>query len=387
MGTKIDTVTARNKLEGRREPYWHKMSRGCSLGYRKMSTEHNGTWQVRYRNNDGTHITKTLGKFEQYPPNQRFDLAMNAAREWVSQFGCGVVPSAITVIEACLAYVEKIRSAKGDNAAEDLAYRYRRWVLNDPIHKIQLTKATREDFQNFHSRLTTAPVKVGKSGITRPRSKDTVNRDVAAVRAALNQAMKDGKTATDFAWRTSLASFKNVTRRRDLYLDRGQRMQLIENSPPDLGRFLRGLSILPLRPGAAAALSVKDYDATLGVIKIGKDKAGADRKFKVPREIAALLLTSIAGRPATEPLFVRDNGQRWNKDAWKDPLKVAAAASGLPLETIAMSLRHSVITDLVHGGLDLLTVAQISGTSVAMIEKHYGHLRGDVAAAALAKLV
>jgi hypothetical protein len=40
----------------------------------------------------------------------------------------------------------------------------------------------------------------------------------------------------------------------------------------------------------------------------------------------------------------------------------------------------------VHDGLDLLTVAQISGTSVRMIEKHYGHLRGDVAAQAQAGL-
>ena len=43
-------------------------------------------------------------------------------------------------------------------------------------------------------------------------------------------------------------------------------------------------------------------------------------------------------------------------------------------------------TDLVHDGLDLLTVAQLSGTSVAMIEKHYGHLRSEVATEALARL-
>ena len=49
-------------------------------------------------------------------------------------------------------------------------------------------------------------------------------------------------------------------------------------------------------------------------------------------------------------------------------------------------IRHSTITDLVHGGLDLLTVAQISGTSVRMIEQHYGHLRSDVAATALERL-
>jgi len=55
-------------------------------------------------------------------------------------------------------------------------------------------------------------------------------------------------------------------------------------------------------------------------------------------------------------------------------------------ETTAYTLRHSVLTDLVLGGLDLLTVAKISDTSVAMIEKHYGHLRQAVAAAALADL-
>jgi hypothetical protein len=45
-----------------------------------------------------------------------------------------------------------------------------------------------------------------------------------------------------------------------------------------------------------------------------------------------------------------------------------------------------VITDLVTAGLPLLTVAQISGTSAEMIEKHYGHLVRDAAVEALAGL-
>jgi len=54
--------------------------------------------------------------------------------------------------------------------------------------------------------------------------------------------------------------------------------------------------------------------------------------------------------------------------------------------TTAYTLHHSVISDRVHDGLDRLTVAQISGTSVALIERHYGHLRSDVAAGALSRL-
>lgn len=67
-------------------------------------------------------------------------------------------------------------------------------------------------------------------------------------------------------------------------------------------------------------------------------------------------------------------------------MKAAATAAGLDAAVTAYTLRHSVITDLVTGGLDLLTVAQLSGTSVLMIEKHYGHHRAEHAAAALAGL-
>ena len=51
------------------------------------------------------------------------------------------------------------------------------------------------------------------------------------------------------------------------------------------------------------------------------------------------------------------------------------------------TLRHSTITDLiVEHQLDTLTVAQLSGTSLLMIEKHYGHLNQKRASEALAKL-
>lgn len=56
-------------------------------------------------------------------------------------------------------------------------------------------------------------------------------------------------------------------------------------------------------------------------------------------------------------------------------------------EAKVYTLRHSVITDLVRGGLPVLTVAQLSGTSVAMIERHYGHLVRDDAEKALAGLM
>jgi integrase len=171
-----------------------------------------------------------------------------------------------------------------------------------------------------------------------------------------------------------------------LYLDREQRGNLIAYAEDDLAKFLWGLSMLPLRPGALAALRVEDFECRLGVLRIGKDKSGQDRNIKLPSEIAFPLKQAAADRSPNAPLFVRADGHAWNKDSWKGPVMSAALRAGLPPKTTAYTLRHSVITDLVHGGLDLLTVAQISGTSVAMIEKHYGHLRNSVAAVALARL-
>ncbi|MBN8726427.1 MAG: hypothetical protein J0H15_01820 [Xanthomonadales bacterium] len=92
---------------------------------------------------------------------------------------------------------------------------------------------------------------------------------------------------------------------------------------------------------------------------------------------AGLFRAQAKGKLPTAPLLSRWNGSAWDKDAWKVPIKDAARAAELPAETSAYTLRHSVITDLVTDGLDLFTVAKLAGTSVAMIEKHYGHLRQE----------
>jgi site-specific recombinase XerD len=135
-----------------------------------------------------------------------------------------------------------------------------------------------------------------------------------------------------------------------------------------------------------ATLTVDKVNIQLGILTVGKDKAGRDRKIKLPPTTAAIFSSLTKSKLPTAPLLTQNNGQAWGKDNWKKPIKAAAAAAGLSNAVTAYTLRHSVITDLVTNGLDLLTVAQLSGTSVAMIEKHYGHHREDHAANALAGL-
>lgn len=41
------------------------------------------------------------------------------------------------------------------------------------------------------------------------------------------------------------------------------------------------------------------------------------------------------------------------------------------------TLRHVAISEMIAGGVDTFLVAKLAGTSTAMIDKHYGHLRHE----------
>lgn len=390
--TKIDTVDARIRLKPKAEPYWVRLSTGCTLGFRKMTPESTGTWVARYRNADtGERDKRSLGEFAGLPPSQRYGAAKAAAETWFTHLSRGGTTAPTSVKQACAMYVTHVRTTRGDASASDLKKRFERWIdSDDTLGMIDLSKLTRARVQKWRSAMAATPVRVNRDNrampVTRARSAGSVNRDISAVRAALNHAHDMGHTTSDMAWRVALRPTKNADRRRDVYLDIRQRRSLIDNAASDVAIFLHGLALVPLRPGALAALTVNSLDQRLGVLLVGKDKAGRDRKIKLPPATAQFFLAQSKGKTPGAPLLSRADGKSWDKDAWKWPIKEAAQAAKLPADTTCYAMRQSVITDLVTGGLDLLTVALLSGTSVAMIERHYGHLRAEHAAAALATL-
>lgn len=391
MATTITTVAARDKLKVRHEPYWSRISSGCQLGYRKMSVSTPGTWIAKYRDAEtGQRDKRSLGDFADLTGALRYDAAKRAAEEWFTHLGKGGSSEAVTVKAACENYVKHVRDSRGDRPADDLKMRFKRWVDDDAIGRLDLGKLAKTKVEAWRKALAKTPVVVNRDKraepITRPRSASSVNRDISALRAALNYAHDAGQVTTDMAWRVALRPAKNADGRRDVYLDLAERRALADKAPAHFALLLRGLSLVPLRPGALAALTAGHFDKRLGVLTIGQDKAGKDRRIKLPESTQAFFAKQAKDKLPTAPLFAQADGKAWNKDDWKRPIKEAAAAAGLAPSTTAYALRHSVITDLVTGGLDLLTVAQLSGTSVVMIERHYGHLRADHAAAALAAL-
>lgn len=391
MATKIDTVSARDKLKIRREPYWHRFTKGCYLGYRKMTSGPGGTWIARRLDEaTGKQSYNALGDFSELADCERFDAACKAADAWFKHRNEGGSATIITVGEACQRYVDKQRNEGKESGAKDIEARLSRWMHPDKkLSATPITKLTQGQVNDWRMKLTKAPAllqdktKVG----TKRKSDSSINREMAVFRAALNLAVRDGYATSDTAWKYKLTPIKNATGRRDCYLDITQRRALIASAPADLAVLLKALSLLPFRPGAMAALTAGSFDKRLGVLTVGKDKSGKDRKITLPPATTAFFIEEVKGKLPTAPLVSRADGQFWNKDSWKGPFKDAALLAKLPSSATAYALRHSVITDLIAlHHLSTMTVAQLSGTSVLMIEKHYGHLLHDHAAKALALL-
>lgn len=392
MARRIDTVEARAKLPPRKPPYWVRLVPGTQLGYRKMAAGATGTWLVRmYEPGTQSRQQRSLGEFAELPAHERYAAAKKAAEALAEHVEGGGRVDSLTVKQACVDYVAHLRAEGRDGAARDAEARFARWVNDAKLGGVDMRKLAMHHLRAWRREVAAAEVIVNpyadeKERITRERSDASLNRDMTALRAALNHAKDGGAVTTDAAWRVALRPVSGADRSRGLYLDRKQRAKLIEQAPADLAALLKGLALVPLRPGALASLTVASLDRRLSALTVGVDKAGADRRIVLPPTTAAFFAEQCNGKLPAAPLFARADGKAWDKDAWKKPIKAAAERAELPPTTTAYTLRHSVITDLVGAGLDVLTVARLSGTSVAMIERHYGHLRSDAAAAALATL-
>jgi integrase len=384
----LSRIGEREKLKPKAgdEPHWQRLRQGVYLGYRPSRKQVGGTWYARFYDADANrNARKRLGDYGTLSGHDVFKQAKADAEAWAETVETGGerARDMETVKDACEAYLEQ----KPGSIAAGV---FRRHVYDDPIARLKLDKLRRHHLKSWRKRLEEAPAMLSRNKQgekrTAERSKSTVNRDMVPLRAALGMVLKPGAPNTDAAWQEALRPFKGADKRRELYLDRDERKALIDATCEEAQPFVKALCFLPLRPGALAGLKVRDFDKRTRALTVGKDKNGSPRQLTMPQVIADFFEVQAKNKLPAASIFARADGAAWDKDGWKYPVKDAVKAAGLPGAASAYTLRHSVITDLIRVRLPILTVAQLSGTSVAMIEKHYGHLVRDDAEEALASI-
>lgn len=352
----LHKARVRNVLKPRREPYWAApIARGKFIGLRKIDAE-TGTWIARMRDEAGRQQYKSLGyvtaAFD-------FDQAKAAAEQWFKTREAGVTSDVVTVADACRQYVEDRKREKGAATAHDAEMRFRRTVYSTPFGDRLLSK------------LRTPHIKTWRDGLG--LSPASSNRTLTALKAALNLAVTNRQVAAgaEIEWR-SVKPLAGAGKRRGLYLDRPQRRALLNAATGAARDLLEAAMLTGARPGELVNATRGQFDARTGSMTF-TGKTGS-RTVPLSPAAAAVFKRAAASKLPTAQLFTRDDGKPWGHSDWDKLVREAAEKAGLPAGVCLYTLRHSFITTAIQEGMNTLEVARLVGTSVMMIEKHYGHL-------------
>jgi integrase len=375
MANQIDSKTKRERLKPRREPYWAMLEKYVALGYRKPETG-TGTWVVRRRNEDSKSRYQALGTHES------FDSAAKAAREWLALSAKGIDTAAITVKASTDAYVLALEDKDRTATAKDARGRFKRLVDAAPIGRVLLSKLTSVQVRKWLNDQINKDEDADDEDVR--RSKDSANRNLASLKAALALAHANRLVGSDDAWAVVKPFSKVGARRKNAFLSMEARTALLAACPADLANLLKAALLTGARPGELASLKVADFNKAQGVLTL-RGKTGA-RTVAISTAAANFFTEAIQDKTPAAPLLATSYKQAWNKDSWKKPFRDAVTSAKLPEDVVLYSLRHTAISEMIMGGMDAFWVAKLTGTSVAMIEKNYGHLSDDVVTAKLDKV-
>jgi integrase len=353
----------RERLAVRHTPYFQRIGRGAFLGFRRGPD----TWSARFRTRDGEQAHKFLGG------PLEFDEAKREAESWLAQLAGSAVRSVkrATVREAAEAYLADLRRHGRMDTAREIESRFGTVLYGDILADLDLEIVTRDDFLEWRDRLIEG------------RQPRTVNRHARSVQAALNQAVELGYLAKPAAW-TLKALSDDVEEGGEtaVFLDAAQRKAVIAAASPAAGRFFRGLELTGARTKELAATVVADFDGrTLRLAhRKGRPAKLRPRHVLLSAEAIEFFKEQSKDKLPSAPLFTEDGETPWRRHIWAREMRAAIIkhneqAKGnkrISTDASAYSFRHARISELRQiYGVDPLTVAAQTGTSIAMIEKAY----------------
>jgi integrase len=355
MTLQIWKVRVRESLSARREPYWGPpLGEGKGLGMRKIDATQS-RWIAKLRNDSGHH-SKVVGDVT---AEFDYEKARDAALRWFRSYESGITDDAYTVEQACKDYVRDRMAEKGQDCAHDAEMRFTRTIYGKELGRKPLAK------------LWVSDIKKWRQGTQ--LSKSSQNRTMTALRAALNLAVQNRRIGADRAIEWQLVKqHSHAENRRDLFLDLDQRRRLIEAAGGAVGDLIAGIAFTGARPGDLRKARRSHFDVRTASIFFSVKNH--PRTVPLPRAALPLFTRLAKDKLPNAWLFTRDDGKPWAHSDWDELVRAAAEKAELPRGVCLYTLRHSFITQALMDGISTLEVARITGTSLAMIEKHYGHL-------------
>lgn len=370
--TRLESRSARAALKVAAKPYYRSIDPGLHIGYRKSKT--GGRWVARLYLGRSEYRLITLDALADDKQDADGQSVLNfaQAQEKVRAFykeGSRPSPLAgrMTVRQACDEYVEYLKAERktGEESEGRLA-KHIYPVLGDKLV----------------AQLTTPDVERCKRGMVRKdaqnsdverASKDSANRVLAMLRAALNRAFEDERNGipSDAAWRR-VKQFRGVGRARQVHLDVNESIKLIGLCDGAFRNLVTATLITGARaPHELAQRFVRDFSYSLGTLSVFDGKTGS-REIVLTQEGIEFFRQITDGRDGSEILLPKDDGTLWGKNHHIKLMKRAVKAAGLPAKCTIYSLRHTYASQSILAGMNLKLLAENMGTSIRMLEIHYG---------------
>jgi integrase len=391
---KIDTRSARVKLAERREPYWTVLSAGCALGYRRGAK--GGTWIAKFRDTDGKRHLEALGAADDARDADglsaySFAQAQERARAWFQgkarEAAGDFVPhdGPYTVADALADYRADYQR-RGGKAIDRLDWSAAAWIVPE-LGAVPLDRLTKTRIVAWHQKVAETPPRLrAKSGEAPKHRKadaspeavrqrrSTTNRVLTILKATLNHAHREGRCASDDAWRT-VRGFREADAARLRYLSDDESRRLTNACPPDFRALVTAALLTGCRYGELTAMIVDDFNPDAGTVRVRTSKSGKPRHVVLTQEGRDFVAGLAAGKPGSTRLFVRSNGRPWGKSDQQRPLVSACTAAKIDPPVNFHGLRHSYASRLAMRAVPLAVIAaQLGHSDTRMVEKHYGHL-------------
>jgi integrase len=194
------------------------------------------------------------------------------------------------------------------------------------------------------------------------------------LKGALNHAHREGKCASDDAWRT-VRAFRGADAARLRYLSDEEARRLTNACSPDFCALVSGALLTGCRYGELAAMTAEDFNPDAGTLQVRTSKSGKPRHVVLTREGRDFVAGLAAGKLGGARVFLRANGKSWGKSEQQRPLSAACAVARIDPPVNFHGLRHTYASRLAMRGVPLAVIAaQLGHSDTRMVEKHYGHL-------------
>jgi integrase len=372
---KLDSPAARAKLKHSGKPYWRAIDPGLHLGYRKGLA--GGKWVLRRYLGKETYRVETIGAADDHSSANGvetldFFQAQRKAREVAALAKApGTARGPFTVAAALDAYFERLKH-EGSKSLGDARGRARIHII-PALGDVPVADLTRDAISKWLTGLA-GKAKDGQDGDAVRQRRASANRVLTILRAALNQAFRDGKVASDVPWRT-VQPFREVDSPRLRYFTKDEVTRLINSAQGNFRDLVLAALHTGCRYGELGRLRAGDFNPDSGTVFVGQSKSGKARHVVLTNEGQRFFETLTAGRPGGALMLNHADGLGWGPSHQIRPM--AEACRGARIEPAAgfHILRHTAASHLVMSGVPLNVVAHNLGhADTRMTERHYSHL-------------